>query len=162
TPNVGDTVTFTITLSDLGPNAASGVMVTDLLPTGLTLVSFSPSRGAYNATTGVWNVGTVDPSAAQTLTLTATGDSPNLLANTAAISHSATFDPVNTNNSATAIETPQQADLDITKTVSDATPNVGDTITYTVTLRNTGPNTATDVTVQDLLPAGLTLLSFTT
>ena len=50
--------------------------------------------------------------------------------------------------------TPQQADLALTKTVSNATPNVGDTITFTVTLTNNGPDAATDVQVNDLLPAG--------
>jgi uncharacterized repeat protein (TIGR01451 family) len=47
TPNVGDTVTFTVTLADLGPDPASGVTVTDLLPAGLTSVSATPSQGSY-------------------------------------------------------------------------------------------------------------------
>ena len=51
------------------------------------------------------------------------------------------------------------ADLAVTKTVSDATPNVGDQITFTVTLSNNGPNDATGVQVTDLLPAGLTFVS---
>ena len=48
--------------------------------------------------------------------------------------------------------TPQQADLALTKTVSNPTPNVGDTITFTVTLTNNGPDTATNVQVTDLCP----------
>ena len=47
--------------------------------------------------------------------------------------HADQFDPDTANNSASATETPQQADLAVTKTVSDPTPNVGDTITFTVT-----------------------------
>jgi uncharacterized repeat protein (TIGR01451 family) len=161
TPNVGDTVTFTVTLTDLGPDAASGVTVQDLLPAGLSLVSFSPSRGTYTPATGVWNVGTIDPSVAQTLTLTAKVVSPSAQTNTATISHSDQFDPVTTNNSASATETPQQSDLAVTKTVSNTTPNVGDTITFTVTLTNKGPDAATGVTVADSLPPGLTLVSAT-
>ena len=58
--------------------------------------------------------------------------------------------------------TPQQADLALTKTVSDPTPNVGDTITYTVTLTDNGPDAATNVQVTDLLPAGLVVVSAST
>mgnify|MGYP006286607713 CR=1 FL=1 len=47
-----------------------------------------------------------------------------------------------------------EADLQITKTVDDATPNVGDVVTFTVTVINNGPDDATGVTVEDALPAG--------
>jgi len=48
-----------------------------------------------------------------------------------------------------------KADLALTKIASSATPNVGDTVTYTLTLTNAGPAAATGVTVVDSLPAGL-------
>src|SRR5262249_56273095 len=81
--------------------------------------------------------------------------------NTARIPAATRFDPDRGNNSAGITATPQQADLALAKTVSDATPNVGDVITYTVTLTNNGPDAATGVTIDDLLPAGLSLVSAT-
>src|SRR5690606_14623319 len=51
------------------------------------------------------------------------------------------------------------ADLNITKTVSDDTPNVGDQITYTITVTNQGPNAATGVEVLDVLPAQVSYVS---
>ena len=159
TPNVGDIVTFIVAVADKGPNAASNVTVQDLLPAGLSLISFLPSRGTYDPTTGIWNIGAVDPSAAQTLILNAHVVSPAAQTNTATISHGDQFDPVTTNNSASATETPQQADLVVDKTVSNARPNIGDVITYTVTVNNAGPDPATGVQLTDKLPAGLTLLS---
>ena len=61
-PNVGDTITYTVTLTDSGPNNATSVQVTDLLPAGVTLVMATPSQGTYAPGTGLWNVGTVNAS----------------------------------------------------------------------------------------------------
>jgi uncharacterized repeat protein (TIGR01451 family) len=126
------------------------VQVTDLLPAGLTFVS---GQGTYDNVSGVWTVGTVSPGGAQTLSIIATVDSPAAQTNSGTISDADQFDPTPANNSASATETPQQADLVVAKQVSNPTPNVGDQITFTVTLNNAGPDDATGVQVTDLLPA---------
>jgi uncharacterized repeat protein (TIGR01451 family) len=46
------------------------------------------------------------------------------------------------------------ADLSLVQIVSNTTPNVGTAIVFTITVTNSGPNDATNVTVKDLLPAG--------
>src|SRR5205085_801980 len=57
---------------------------------------------------------------------------------------------------------PQQSDRAVTNTVNTAAPNGGTNVTFTVTLSNAaGFNTATGVTVKDLLPTGLTFVSAT-
>ncbi len=159
TPNVGDTITFTVTLSNSGPDAATGAQVTDLLPSGLSFVSDTTSQGTYDSATGLWNVGTVDIATPQTLMIQATVTSPSPQTNTATITHADQFDPVTANNTASVVVTPQQAELALSKSVDDPTPNVGDTITYTVTLTNNGPDGASNVVVTDLLPAGVTFVS---
>src|SRR5262249_13727245 len=111
TPNVGDTITFTLKLTNTGPDAATNVTVQHLLPTGLTFVSATPSQGTYNAGTGVWSVGTVTTTTPQTLQIRATVASPNGQTNNGTISHADQFDPIAGNNSGSATETPQQADL---------------------------------------------------
>ena len=160
-PNVGGPVTFTLNLANLGPSPATNAQVTDLLPSGLTFVSATPSQGTYNATTGLWTAGTITTAAPQTLVITATVASPAAQTNTATITHADQSDPNAGNNIASATETPQQANLVLSKTVSNATPNVGSTVSFTVSLKNMGPNTATDVQVTDPLPAGLTFVSAT-
>ncbi len=57
----------------------------------------------------------------------------------------------------TAVCVPGQAapDLTIDKIVSDATPEEGDSVTFTITINNNG-GPATLVSVSDLLPAGVT------
>src|SRR5262249_53894134 len=96
-----------------------------------------------------------------TLVITATVTGPTVGENTASIGHSDQFDPNPANNTATASTDPQQADLALAKTVSNPRPNVGDTVTFTVTLTNNGPPAASNVKVNALLPAGLSLISAT-
>jgi uncharacterized repeat protein (TIGR01451 family) len=91
TPNVGDTISFSVTLSNNGPDAATNVQVTDLLPAGLTFVSATPSQGAYNSASGVWTVGTVTAGTPQTLLVQATVVASSTKMNTTSISHADQF-----------------------------------------------------------------------
>jgi uncharacterized repeat protein (TIGR01451 family)/fimbrial isopeptide formation D2 family protein len=163
TPNVGDTVSFTITLGNLGPNSAANVRVDDLLPAGLRLESATPSAGTYDAGTGVWTLGTVAANAVETLVIAAEVRRPAAgpvpaIDNTATAT-TTTTDPNPGNNTDTAHVVPQQADLAVFKTVDNPDPTVGETITFEITVANYGPDTATSVRVDDVLPTGLTYLS---
>ena len=66
-----ETVVFTLTLTNSGTVAAPNTQIKDLLPSGMTYVSSSTAAGTYNATSGIWNVGTA-PVGSVTLTITAT------------------------------------------------------------------------------------------
>ena len=110
TPNVGDQVTFTVTLTNNGPDTATNVQVTDLVPSGLTFVSATPSQGTYASATGLWTVGTVTTATPQTLQLLATIGSSAAQTNTAAISASDQPDPNIGNNTASASVAPHHDD----------------------------------------------------
>src|SRR5206468_4081072 len=142
-PNVGDGATFTIILTNHGPVDATGMQVTDLLPAGLSPFNIVASQGVYIASTGAWTVGTVTTTAPQSLTIQARVLSPGPKTNTAGISQTDQFDLNTANNTASISVNPQQADLAVSSTVSNARPNVGDTVTFTVTLTDLGPDTAT-------------------
>ncbi|MFO0807782.1 MAG: SdrD B-like domain-containing protein [Gemmataceae bacterium] len=169
TPNIGQTVTFTLTLTNSGPGDATGVTVTDVLPAGLAFVSASTATGSYSSTTGIWTIGALANGATATLTLRATVTTPGAKTNIAEVTTSDQPDPDSTpgNNSTTeddddtATVTPQVADLSLTKTVDNATPILGSNVTFTITVRNAGPNGATNVAVRDVLPSGLTFVSAT-
>jgi uncharacterized repeat protein (TIGR01451 family) len=70
-------------------------------------------------------------------------------------------DPDPGNNTATINTnvTPISADLAITKSVDQPTPNENDTIVYTLIANNNGPANATSVVVTDTLPGGVTYVS---
>ena len=66
----------------------------------------------------------------------------------------ADFNPADNTDHASLVVNPQ-ADLSLTKTVSNANPGTDDEVQYTLTANNAGPNDATGVTIHDSLPAGL-------
>ncbi|MDA7885309.1 DUF11 domain-containing protein [Pirellulales bacterium] len=162
TPQVGDNVVFTVTVTNNGPNTAKDVEVDDLLPTGLTHELSKPSVGTYVPGTGVWDVGDMALNEVQTLVITAKVEAPTsstgpgaVFTNTAT-GDTSTTDPNPGNETDSAFVIPLQSDLAIAKAVSDATPNVGDTIQFAIGATNYGPADATGVVVTDVIPVGLT------
>ncbi|MEG3790167.1 Ig-like domain-containing protein [Lysobacter sp. CCNWLW3] len=157
-PVVGTTVVFTLTVTNNGPSAAAAVSVADLLPNGYTYVSDN-SGGAYVPGTGVWTIGTLADAASASLQITATVNPTGTYLNTATVG-STTGDPNPANNTGSATTTPvASTDLAIVKGVSNASPAVGDQITFTLTVTNNGPSAATGVAVADPLPAGYAYVS---
>ena len=72
TPNEGDTVTFTVTVTNSGPAQATNVSIDDVLPAGLTIGSATPSTGTWTDPT--WTIGTLNSGASATLTIVADVD----------------------------------------------------------------------------------------
>jgi uncharacterized repeat protein (TIGR01451 family) len=102
TPAHGANVTFTITVSNPGATAATGVVVTDLLPAGLTFVSSASSQGAYASGSGLWTVGSIAGGGSASLGIVATMNSYTPVTNTASITGSDQPDPNLANNAASA------------------------------------------------------------
>ncbi len=162
TPNVGETITFTVGATNTGPSDATGVRITDALPSGLAFASATPSQGSYDASTGNWDVGSLANGANATLDIVASVLMPGALTNIATRTGGDQFDPDVSNNSAQAsINAQPTADLEVAKTVDNVLPNLGTDIVYTITLTNAGPNDATGVALADLLPAGLAFVAAT-
>jgi uncharacterized repeat protein (TIGR01451 family) len=102
---IGDSLTYTIAVSNAGPSAATGVTVTDTLPGGATLVSATPSAGICGGTTTVTcAVAGLASGASATVTVVVTANAIGSLTNTASV-HGDQADPVSSNNSAAATTT---------------------------------------------------------
>jgi len=59
TPGEGDTMTFTATVVNQGPDNATGIAVADVIPSGVIYVSHVAEQGSYNPATGAWDVGSI-------------------------------------------------------------------------------------------------------
>ncbi len=166
-PREGQQVTFTVTLSNAGPDDATTIAVADAIPAGLTDAIVTPSSGGY--ADGVWSLTSL--AAGGMATLTVVGNVDSSTTNTAEIIAVDQPDPDSTPNNNLASEDDQDsatvtiaaaaADLSLSKTVNDVQPNVGQEIVFTITVSNDGPDGASRVDVTDLLPAGLTFLRST-
>ncbi|MDR3652825.1 MAG: DUF11 domain-containing protein, partial [Paludibacter sp.] len=163
TPNVGSNVTFTITAANAGPAQDAAVVVTDLLPSGYTFVSATPSKGTYVSGTGVWTVGNIASGANATLQIVATVLPTGLYANTATIT-GGQEDPTPANNSATNTPVPiPVTDLSTTKS-APASVIAGQGLTYTIIVTNNGPSaisSSDQFKVTDALPAGFSATTYT-
>jgi uncharacterized repeat protein (TIGR01451 family) len=167
---VGGSAIYTITLTNDGPATATNVVVSDRLPVGLQYVSSTPSQGTYNPALGDWTVGTLAVNQSATLAIEVTLLDIGPFVNIAQVSASDQEDPDSTPNNdnpneddqSSATVNGEQADLAISKRASLAQPILGQTLVYTVEVRNDGPSTANDIEVVDRLPTGLTFVSATT
>jgi uncharacterized repeat protein (TIGR01451 family) len=101
-PDEGDTIVYTINVTNNGPHSTTGVVISDTLPGGVTYVTSTATQGSYNDGTGLWTVGTLHDSDVGTLTITATVDEDTAgqtITNVAEISASDQLDSDSNNNS---------------------------------------------------------------
>ncbi len=159
----GATLTYTVTVTNNGPNNATNVVVTDTLPAGTTFVSAAPALACtHSQGTVTCNIGDLANGATVPITITVTAPTEGGSITNSASASSDVADPNPDNNSASEETTVNaQADLEVDKSDSPDPVAAGSSLTYTVTVRNNGPSTATGVTLTDTLPAGTTFVSST-
>src|SRR5438552_11199078 len=155
----GSNVTYTIEVTNAGPDSADNATLNDPLPAGMTFVSRGPSPAGWTCTDpGVGNNGSVNctnPSLAagsdDFFTIVAKIDSNTapgtFFTNTATVSTS-TFDPNDENNSSSAATgvPATAADLGVTKSEDSDQFLPDSNVTYTITVVNNGPDSANNAT----------------
>ena len=161
--SVTDKVKFTITVTNEGPCNATGVYVGESLSPHLQMISNVTTKGEYDGAT--WIIGNLNNGEVHTLTIIAEVISEGNISNAVAIFGNDNDTNKSNNNDSienfTAINT---IDLEINKTV-DGNPkvvNVTDVIVFTITVRNNGPCTATNVNVTEVLSPHLRLMRYNT
>lgn len=167
--NAGENVTYTITVHNGETYNADNATLNDTLPGNTTFVSLTKPDAWTCTTPAVGSGGTVsctNPSFAANsddvfiLVVNVPANTPptESYTNTATVGSSMP-DSNEENNSASATTTISNADLEVLKVDTPDPGSAGSNLTYTITLRNNGPNDAEDVSLSDTLPAGTTFVS---
>ncbi|MFD2602556.1 choice-of-anchor L domain-containing protein, partial [Flavobacterium suzhouense] len=160
----GSTATYTVTVTNNGPAAATNVVVNNAVPAGVTNFSWSGNgvpvtAGALNNTIGTMTVG-------QVVTYTVTFDVPAGYNAATLVSQTVVTSDRDSDNNCpqctdTDLNAAAAADIVVVNTNGQTTYTPGTQTTYTVTVTNNGPGVATNVNVSNAIPAGITNMTWT-
>nr|WP_304130202.1 hypothetical protein [Methanobrevibacter smithii] len=148
-PNFGDNVTYTVTVTNGGNADAKAVVVHDVLGKGLKFVSATGNYTFDESTNTITWIVDVAAGKTETFNVVATVINYGNVTNSLVVGNK-TF----SKNVTVPEITPD-------KTVDNENPNFGDTVTYTVTVKNEGDGNAADVVIVDTLGKGLEYISST-
>lgn len=157
----GGTLTYTISVTNRGPISATGVMLTNSLPSTAAFVSASSTQGSFVNVGGtiIYNLGSIQNGGGEVVTIVVR---PTIVGTISATSRVASdeSDSVPGNNSATATTTvAPAADLAISIVDMPHTIVVGSNVTFAIAVTNRGPNAATGVAINGTLPAAATFVT---
>ncbi|HEY6167873.1 MAG TPA: SBBP repeat-containing protein [Verrucomicrobiae bacterium] len=160
---VGSDLTYTIGVRNKGPWPATSVMLTDPLPAAVTLVSVTNTLGSCTTNGGVvvCNFSNMANGALATVTIVVIPRVAGLLTNAASVT-AFELDTASANNSSNLVTTVTPvSDLALGQTAAPEPVLAGNTLSYTFSVTNYGPSTASGVVLTDPLPPGSVFVSAT-
>jgi uncharacterized repeat protein (TIGR01451 family) len=162
---VGNNITYSIVVHNNGPAAATSVTLTDTIPTHTTFVSLAQTGTTWVCPAPVTavscTIASLPSGATTTFTLVVTVTGGTVITNTASTSTS-TPDPNPSSNSSTVnvtVAAVGQYDLSVTSSASPNPVTAGNNITFLLNFANNGPNSVSNVTYTDTVPANTTFVS---
>lgn len=163
---VGSPFTYTIEVTNVGSLTATNVSVSDLLPVGQAFVSVEPSQGSCSGTSSInCALGSLAGGAKATVKLTVVvntlpgGFSPSVTNSVSVSSNEVDLNTLNNSGTASVYIAAPVADLSVTGSYAPRPAKRNANLTYTFTVKNSGPTAAPGVTLTDTLPSGMTFVS---
>lgn len=160
----GNSITYTLTVTNDGPVDASGVLVTDTLPAQLSFLTSTPGSPQCSFTGGklACAIGNLGPQSSKQVIISAqvSALASGSITNTAQVTSSST-DPNLANNMAQdkTVVKPAEADLAIGLAASSNPVPAGQLLTYTLAITNSGPSSVAAFVVTDTLPSQVSFVS---
>lgn len=143
----GTAFTYQLTVTNLGPNAATGAVLTTRLPDALIYGSASASQGSCTGNGSLYcDLGAINNGASATVTITATPSAAGTVEINASVD-SQSFDPTASNNNVSATTTSSGSLYSPVPSVTSISPNMiqSGSTTFTLTVNGTGFTTASTI-----------------
>lgn len=158
-PDFGEIIKWSVVVSNNGPDIATNVQVNDLLDDGLIFVKSSSTKGNYDVKSGIWTIDSLAPETDETLNIYCKVNKIGKILNFVSV-NSTQYDWNESNNHDNeSVDAVKIADLSVIKLINNSNPQYNDLIKWTIIVSNNGPNMATGVIVNDLLPKSVEYIS---
>ena len=158
-PDFGEIIKWSVVVSNNGTDIATNVQVNDLLDDGLIFVKSSSTKGNYDVKSGIWTIDSLAPETDETLNIYCKVNKIGKILNFVSV-NSTQYDWNESNNyDNKSVDAVKIADLSVIKLINNSNPNYNDLIKWTIIVSNNGPNMATGVIVDDLLPKSVEYIS---
>ena len=159
---IGSNLTYTISVTNFGPSAATNVVVSAILPNNVNFVSASGGYTFSNNLVTFTGLGNLAKDAALTLNLVVQPITVGPITNVVTAS-SIAVDPNLADNTVASVTTvvPPSADLMVLVADDPDPVTVGSSLLYSVTISNLGPATAINVKLTNTLPASVSFVTAT-
>lgn len=174
-PTIGETITFEVHVVNNGPDAANTVRVEDIVPSGFTVNSATINNsGVLSGNIIIWNIALLNTTANLVLSYDATVNIPtgvvDEFTNIAQVAAADEYDPNSIANNfdssrpieddeAVFVTSLQTSDLELENTITPVASDPGDIVVVSVEITNNGPNDATGVVIENIVPVGLSVVN---
>ena len=156
---VGGNVTYTVTVTNIGPSTATNVELTDTLPANASLISITPSQGTCpsSGASRMCDLGSIEKDRSASLIVVVSPIEGDTVTNTASV-RASEYDPTDNNlkSESTAVNAPLVPDLSVAVSHTPERVVVNQPLTYTITVRNNGRGLANGFNVMATLPLSVT------
>lgn len=151
--NVGDEITYTIKYSNRGVASINDINIVDIIPEGTSLID--AKEGTVNNNEISWSGLSVAASESKEVSFTVKVDELPKDVYSKDIVNTAKVNGMDTNTITNYVKIPH---LVFSKEVDKSKAVVGDTITYTIKVKNDGSNNSGQFIITDVIPEGSTFV----
>ena len=157
----GSNMSYTITVTNNGPNSAAQSTLTIFIPEGSTYISAVASQGSCRGVDNIVTcvIGSIANAATPSVTVTVTTNQGGNHILATAVSSITTDNDITNNRISETTTINGNTDLQINLSSNPNTVTAGQTVAYVTTVSNNGPSNATSVIATLTLPTGVSFIS---